>query len=99
MWDGKQPQTAKHQVLFTCALEVSLGLLSLLRCDLDTAAHWWAVAMETCHNAGHSDLFIGLCRLLLPWGPDSLSRLQQEATAIYVLVNPTLQGVKPTCKN
>ncbi len=37
-------------------------------CDTEEAAHWLTVALSSCLDTDHTNIVIGLCRLLLPQG-------------------------------
>ncbi|XP_076446765.1 gem-associated protein 5-like [Babylonia areolata] len=89
---GRQAHLDTQQVLLQVCVDVTLWLLALLTNQTTLAISHLLGALSALHDGGHHHLLTALCRLLLPQGPKYSLKLQQEATALRVLINMESQG-------
>ncbi|KAL8569273.1 hypothetical protein ACOMHN_029894 [Nucella lapillus] len=89
---GRQAHLDTQQVLLQVCADITLWLLALLTNQTSLAISHLLGAMSALHEGGHHHLLTALCRLLLPQGPKYTLKLQQEATALRVLINMESQG-------
>ncbi|OWF45310.1 gem-associated protein 5-like [Mizuhopecten yessoensis] len=84
---GRQVQTDLTQLLGQVSMDLVLCLLSLLMSETPTAISHLLQAISLLHEAGHYDLMELILRLFLPQGPKYLLKLQQEVTAMRVVIS------------
>ncbi|XP_060078827.1 uncharacterized protein LOC132558299 [Ylistrum balloti] len=84
---GRQIQTDLLQLLGQVSMDLVLCLLSLLMSETPTAISHLLQAISLLHEAGHYDLMELILRLFLPQGPKYLLKLQQEVTAMRVVIS------------
>ncbi|XP_033742288.1 uncharacterized protein LOC117328824 isoform X2 [Pecten maximus] len=84
---GRQLQTDLLQLLGQVSMDLVLCLLSLLMSETPTAISHLLQAISLLHEAGHYDLMELILRLFLPQGPKYFLKLQQEVTAMRVVIS------------
>nr|KAG5706227.1 hypothetical protein BaRGS_019554 [Batillaria attramentaria] len=84
---GRQTHLDTQQVLLQVCADITLWLLALLTNQTSLAISHLLAALSTLHEGGHLTLLTAICRLLLPLGPKYMLKLQQEVSALRVLIN------------
>ncbi|XP_069129450.1 gem-associated protein 5-like isoform X2 [Argopecten irradians] len=84
---GRQLQTDLLQLLGQVSMDLVLCLLSLLMSETPTAISHLLQAISLLHEGGHYDLMELILRLFLPQGPKYFLKLQQEVTAMRVVIS------------
>ncbi|KAK3100512.1 hypothetical protein FSP39_021082 [Pinctada imbricata] len=84
---GKQSQEEISQLLVQVSMDLVLCLLSLLMSETPTAISHLLHAVSSLHEAGHLKVMETVLRLFLPQGPKYMLKLQQEITAMRVVIS------------
>ncbi|KAK7097810.1 uncharacterized protein [Littorina saxatilis] len=84
---GRQAHLDTQQALLQVCADITLWLLALLTNQTSLAISHLLGALSALNEGGHHKLLTALCRLLLPQGPKYTLKLQQETTAMRVLIN------------
>ncbi|KAL4230770.1 Gem-associated protein 5 [Mactra antiquata] len=84
---GRQTQVELTQILIQVCTDLTLFMLSLMMSETPTAMSHLLQAIGSLHEAGHLYIMQGLLRLFLPQGPKYILKLQQEVTAMRVMIS------------
>ncbi|XP_076070667.1 gem-associated protein 5-like isoform X2 [Mytilus galloprovincialis] len=84
---GRQAQTELPQLLVQISIDLVLCLLSLLMSETPMAISHLLKAVSSLHEANHLQVMEILLKLFLPQGPKYMLKLQQEITAMRVVIS------------
>ncbi|XP_046573518.1 uncharacterized protein LOC124281630 isoform X1 [Haliotis rubra] len=84
---GRQSHIDPQQLMFQVCMDLTLSLLAVLLGETSSAINHLLHGVSTLHTVGQLDLMEAVCQLMLPLGPKYLLKLQQEATALRVLIS------------
>ncbi|XP_048244264.1 gem-associated protein 5-like [Haliotis rufescens] len=84
---GRQSHIDPQQLMFQVCMDLTLSLLAVLLGETASAINHLLHGVSTLHTVGQLDLMEAVCQLMLPLGPKYLLKLQQEATALRVLIS------------
>ncbi|XP_055958734.1 gem-associated protein 5 isoform X1 [Patella vulgata] len=84
---GRQGLLDMSQIILQVSGDLTLFLLALLLNETTAAINHLLQAVISLHEAGQLELMQGLCQLVLPHGPKYLLKLQQEVTALHVVIS------------
>ncbi|XP_053399556.1 gem-associated protein 5-like [Mercenaria mercenaria] len=84
---GRQSQVELPQILIQVCTDLTLCMLSLMMSETPTAMSHLLQAVGSLHEAGHLHVLQGILRLFLPQGPKYILKLQQEVTAMRVMIS------------
>ncbi|WAQ97877.1 hypothetical protein MAR_022250 [Mya arenaria] len=88
---GRQAQAEQNLVLIQVCTDLTLCMLSLMMSETPTAMSHLLQAVGSLHEAGHLHIMQGVLRLFLPQGPKYILKLQQEVTAMRVMISMDTQ--------
>lgn len=84
---NRQNMLKADQLMIENCTDLTLCLLALLQAETSSAIKHLLQMMSSLHDVGQFELLQVISQLCLPQGPKYFLKLQQEVTAIRVLVN------------
>ncbi|KAK3580429.1 hypothetical protein CHS0354_035471 [Potamilus streckersoni] len=84
---GHQAQVDVPQIINNVCADLALCMLSLLMSETPAAISHLLQAMSCLHEAGQHKLMQTILQIFLPQGPKYILKLQQEVTAVRVMIS------------
>ncbi|XP_041357872.1 gem-associated protein 5-like [Gigantopelta aegis] len=84
---ARQSHVDPQQLMTQVCMDLTLCLVALLLGETSTAITHLLHIVASLHNCGHFSLMQAICQLILPPGPKYLLKLQQEVTAMRVIIS------------
>ncbi|ESO89427.1 hypothetical protein LOTGIDRAFT_165023 [Lottia gigantea] len=84
---GRQGLLDTNQIILQVSNDLTLFLLALLLNETSAAINHLLQGIVSLHDAGQNKLMRAVSQLVLPHGPKYLLKLQQEVTALHVVMS------------